>query len=134
MASDLTCADSKGASVSCPNGFCRSIIDGTGIAADSSCVKKGAGSQPYGLTATRTTMSDFLEDQASIIFACNKPMCNSKDKVKLVRQLLATAQIIPKPSDTTTKANGALKQWNSEQHIGITMLLMIFSKMFSNKL
>ena len=124
VASDLICANPTGASVSCPEGFCRSIIDGAGIAVYSSCVKKGAGSHSYGITVSLTQMSDFVGDQTSIIFACNKPMCNSKDKAELVRQLLASTQIIPKPTDTTTKPNGAVKLFNGEQHMVITMLLM----------
>jgi hypothetical protein len=75
-----------------------------GLIISSNCVKKALVSNPYGLTVTKTTMADFGGDQASVIFTCNKPMCNSKEVTQQVMQQLVAAQLIPQPAVTSTVA------------------------------
>ena len=102
VSADLKCADSLNESVACPNGFCYSATDGDGLRILSSCVPKGPTANPNGLTVTRTSMPDLVEEQTMIMYACNKPMCNSKWITQQVLQLLAAAQLIPAPATTTT--------------------------------
>jgi hypothetical protein len=105
---DLKCADSLGVSVTCPNGFCYSATDGNGLRILSNCIPEGPAANPNGLTVTRTSIPDLVEEQTMIIYACNKPMCNSKETTQQVLQLLAVAQLIPVPPTTTTTARPSI--------------------------
>jgi hypothetical protein len=130
--SNLTCIDPSGSSIPCSDGFCRSIFDGNGFITYSSCVQKGLVSPSYGLTVTKATMADLGGEQASIIFTCNKPMCNSKENIQQVLQQLVEAQIIPQPVTTTTATisttptNMGIRMLNNEQNL-IVFFLILFS-------
>ncbi|CAF3299172.1 unnamed protein product [Rotaria socialis] len=124
--SSLTCADPSGSSVSCADGFCRSIFDGNSKVQYSNCVAKGLVSNPYGITIQKSTMADLGGEQISIIFTCNKPMCNSNDNINQVLQQLAADNIIPKPTITTTPSEG-IKIFQHEK-ILLVSFLFLFSK------
>lgn len=99
--SNLTCADTSGASIPCSDGFCRAILDGNGFVTYPSCVKKGSATPSYGLTLTKVKLADFGDEQISIMYACNTPMCNSKDNSNQVLKNLVDAQLIPQFITTT---------------------------------
>ncbi|CAF2560900.1 unnamed protein product [Rotaria sp. Silwood2] len=103
--SDLTCADSTGSAIPCKDGFCRLISAGNKAMQYSTCVKKGALPNPYGITVIKSTLTDIFGEQISIIFTCNKPMCNSAENAEEVYQLLASANIIPGATTTTQTAS-----------------------------
>lgn len=125
---NLTCSDPSGSSVSCADGFCRSIIDGNGILQYSSCVKKGSVPNPYGITITKSSMADFGVEQTAIIFTCNKPMCNSKESTKEVLQQLIAAKLIPEPAIQTTTARSEGIKILSDGTILLMSFLFLFSK------
>ncbi|CAF1679332.1 unnamed protein product [Adineta ricciae] len=123
VGSELQCVDPSGATVSCPNGFCRAIFDGNGLVSVSSCVKNGLVPAPYGLVLTQTTMTDLNVDQASIIYSCNKPMCNSNENTREVLQQLIAAKLIPQPTlTTTTPKNMGTTLKNKYQEIFLSCL------------
>jgi hypothetical protein len=121
VSADLRCSDQTGNSISCPDGFCRSISDGNGLVTYSSCVKNSLVATPFGITVSRSTMNDLGGDQSSIIFTCNKPSCNSKESTEHVHQLLFKAGIIPQATITTstTPRNGG-------EQLAVSALLALF--------
>jgi hypothetical protein len=77
-------------------------------------------------------MADLGGEQASIIFTCNKPMCNSKENTYQVLQQLVEAQIIPKLVTTTTAINPTtpksmgIRMMNNQQKL-LVFFLILFS-------
>jgi len=79
-------------------------------------------------------MGDLGGDQSSIIFTCNKPMCNSKENTQQVIQHLVEAQIIPQPITTTTTTvtmsttpmNTGIQIMNNKQKL-LLFFLILFS-------
>ncbi|CAF1423899.1 unnamed protein product, partial [Adineta ricciae] len=123
VGSELQCVSPSGTTVSCLNGFCRAIFDGNGLISYSSCVKNGLVPAPYGLTLTQATMTDLNVEQVSIIYSCNKPMCNSNENIQEVLQQLIAAKLISQPTLTTTtpKNMGTLLK-NKYQEIFLSCL------------
>ncbi|CAF1188152.1 unnamed protein product [Rotaria sp. Silwood1] len=130
--SSLTCADPSGSSIACSDGFCRSVFTGNGIMEYSTCVKKGLVSNPYGIIVTKATVADLIEEQISIIFTCNKPMCNSKENVKQVLQQLISAKLIPESMITTTMSNIGIKLLNNKQTLFVFFLFLFSIFKFLN--
>ena len=91
----------------------------------SNCIKKVAPSINYGITISRAEIPDAGEDQSSIIYTCNKPMCNSKENAVRVRELLASAQVIAKPNGTTVTGSGAFTPFCGKQQSMIAALMML---------
>jgi hypothetical protein len=75
-------------------------------------------------------MADLGGDQASIIFTCNKPMCNSKENTQQVLQHLVEAQVIPQPITTTTvlmpttPMSTGIRMINNEQKLLVSFLIL----------
>jgi hypothetical protein len=75
-------------------------------------------------------MADLGGDQSSIIFTCNKPMCNSKENTQQVIQHLVEAQIIPQPITTTTitmsttPMNTGIQIMNNKQKLLLSILIL----------
>lgn len=127
---NLTCEDVSGSVVACPEGFCRSIFDGNGLITYSSCIKKGPVAVSYGIIVSKMTMADFGSDQTTAMFTCNRPRCNSKQATRQVLQALVDANLIPKPSSTTTTpATGAGQSflWSNASILLITLVSLIRS-------
>lgn len=135
---NLKCVDSFNESVACPNGSCYSATDGNMFRVLSSCMPAGPAVNPYGLTITRASMPNLVEEQTMIMYACNKPMCNSKETVLQVLQLLAAAELIPMlPTTTTTttittttKASGNML--NSDRNVLVFSFVFISMIMYLN--
>ncbi|UJR20515.1 hypothetical protein I4U23_023643 [Adineta vaga] len=129
VSSELTCADPTGASVSCTNGFCRSAFDGNGLVSYSSCIKNGIVPAPYGLVVSKSTMADIDIEQSTIMYSCNKPMCNSIENTRQVLQQLIAAKLIPQSTGTTTtpKNTGIQLMKNyQEMFVSFLMIFLIF--------
>lgn len=124
LSSQLTCSDANDNSVNCPDGFCRSIFDGSGQISSSSCMKKGSAQVAYGMTVSRTTVKDIVDaEQSSVMYTCNTALCNSRENMKLIRQQLIDAGLIsqetvsstttPTKQSTTTRSLATVTQFQS---------------------
>lgn len=82
----LTCSNNQGKTIDCPNGFCQ-LTGNITTTIDRQCVSQGKGTNPAGIQIGLNNIEG-LDNVTTIIYACNKVMCNGADTDKNVRELL----------------------------------------------
>ena len=103
---DLTCSNNKGETVPCPNGFCQLSTSGSTIL-DRKCVPQGNGVNPSGVLVGLTNFGESVSEE-TVVYACNKPMCNGIETGGKVRSLLYeyklvnTNELVASTTTTTT--------------------------------
>lgn len=104
--SNLTCSNNQGETVSCGNGFCQLSATGTRII-DQKCVPQNGGANPYGILVGSTNIDGSVTEE-TVIYSCNKAMCNGFETAQKVHNLLhdykltATNQFVTSPPPPTT--------------------------------
>lgn len=96
---NLTCANNKGESVSCPNGFCQSSESSSAIV-DRKCVRQGKFVNPLGIIIGSTSIEESVPEE-TIVYSCNKPMCNNAEISQKVRNSLFEYRLISTNTSTT---------------------------------
>jgi hypothetical protein len=96
----LVCADNQDKSVPCPHGFCR-LISNDYSSFSRSCVSNGSIPNPYGVKLISKTISE-TDIESTVIYTCNKPMCNNLAMAKEIRGLLEARQFLKHTTTTTT--------------------------------
>jgi len=97
---NLVCADNQDKPVSCPYGFCQLIIRDSAIFSRS-CIRNGSIPNPYGVILKSRTISE-TDIESSVMYTCNKPMCNNSTMAKEVRELLEERELLKYSITTTT--------------------------------
>ena len=82
---NLACSDNEGKRVACPNGFCQ--LTGSATSVDRKCVPQGPGDNQLGIQIIHISMEE-SSNVTTIIYACNKDMCNGADADKKTGELL----------------------------------------------
>jgi hypothetical protein len=90
---NLTCSDNQGQTVPCSNGFCQLIRNGISNV-DRKCIPQGEGVNPSGILIGSNS-PEVPDDEQTLIYACNKPMCNGAETDAQIRQLLVQYELLP---------------------------------------
>ncbi|UJR10995.1 hypothetical protein I4U23_015179 [Adineta vaga] len=107
----LTCTNDQDASVSCSEGFCQ-LISNDLLTFSRTCVPKGTMSNPYGIILESKTIPG-KDIESSIMYTCNRPMCNSLTMANeilhllQIRELLSPIIVTTTTSTTTTESSSA---------------------------
>ncbi|CAF1228759.1 unnamed protein product [Adineta steineri] len=118
----LKCANEHGDSVECKDGFCLVVSDGNGVSIGGSCVPKGIDSNPAGVTITKAMITiPAVTTQTAVSYACNKDMCNSKETVREILQILADSELIDQPQ---------FPQPSAGEKLQLTTFFIVFVSLF----
>jgi hypothetical protein len=97
---NLVCADNQDKTVPCPYGFCQLIsIDSSSFSRR--CVRNDSIPNPYGVILTSKTILK-TEIESSVVYTCNKPMCNNLAMAKEVRDLVKARKLLTDSITTIT--------------------------------
>jgi len=97
---NLVCADNQDKAVPCPYGFCQ-LISRDSSSFSRRCVLNGSIPNPYGVILESKTITE-TDIESSVMYTCNKPMCNNSTMAKEVRHLLETRELLMYSITTTT--------------------------------
>ncbi|CAF1483771.1 unnamed protein product [Adineta steineri] len=134
----LKCANEHGDSVECKDGFCLVVSDGNGVSIGGSCVPKGIDSNPAGVTITKAMITiPAVTTQTAVSYACNKDMCNSKETVQEILQMLADSKLIDQPqfptvppTESTSVTSIGTTTHSAGEKLQLTTFFIVFVSLF----
>ena len=97
---NLVCSDNQDKPVACPYGFCQ-LISSDSTSFTRSCVHNSSIGNHYGVIVESKTISK-TDIESTVIYTCNKPMCNNSTMAKEVRQLLDERGLLIHSATTTS--------------------------------
>ncbi len=97
---NLVCADNQEKVVPCAYGFCQ-LISRDSSSFSRRCVLNGSIPNPYGVILESKTITE-TDTESSVMYTCNKPMCNNSTMAKEVRHLLEARELLMYSITTTT--------------------------------
>ncbi len=118
----LVCADNQGKTIDCANGF-RQLTGNLTSTIDRRCISQSKGTNPSGIQIDSTSMEGF-GNGTTIIYACNKAMCNGADTYDKVRQLLNDYGIFGTQNSPPSPSNSAMTTVYQTHFQWVLLLLM----------
>ncbi|CAF0845891.1 unnamed protein product [Rotaria sp. Silwood1] len=125
---NLTCSNNNDQSIQCPNGYCQLTRKGTSNI-DRQCVPQSSNINPSGIMIQSNTVEE-PDAEASLTYACTKPMCNGIRADEQVQNLLVQYGLLPvlntipvvQETTTTTTTTTTTIHTSSQPNAAMTTL------------